>query len=152
MRIATSSDMIPALVTAGYKVYPAKRESQTSIVEIPVSSNCSRSRRQVSMWEQLALAALMQKHWSDNSVSVTINFDPVTEGPQIKYALEFAQYNLKSVSFLPNADGLYDDMPESAITEQEYKNYLVTIRPIDWTAAKTEVVAERFCDSDKCSV
>ncbi len=153
MRIANTSDMLPALRAAGYEIEPCVTDSYTSIVKIPVAVNVSRSRREVSMWEQLQLAALLQRHWSDNAVSVTVTFDPVTEGPQIKHALQYAQYSLKAVSFLPLlSEGAYPQMPEQAITEAEYNKMVYKLLPLDWTKSHAEAVADRFCDSDKCVI
>ena len=53
----------------------------TMVVEIPVSlGEKIRTLKTVSMWEQLQMAALLQRHWADNQVSCTITFDPETEG------------------------------------------------------------------------
>lgn len=161
MRISNTSDMLPSLRDAGYEIEPMMTkvgdkvilDAYTSVVKIPVKMGVSRSRHQVSMWEQLALAALIQKHWSDNAVSVTVTFNPVTEGPQIEHALDLYQYQLKAVSFLPLLkEGAYLQMPEQPITEQVYLEMVGAIQPIDWNAAKTEVVVEKFCDSDTCSI
>jgi hypothetical protein len=43
------------------------------------------------MWEQLAFAAFLQRHWADNQVSCTVTFDPETEGPQLKHALDLVR-------------------------------------------------------------
>ena len=56
-----------------------------------------RSLDAVPMWEQLALAAFLQRHWADNQVSCTVTFDPATEGPQLVPALEYYQYQLKGM-------------------------------------------------------
>jgi ribonucleoside-triphosphate reductase len=56
------------------------------------------------MWEQLSLAALLQRHWADNQVSCTVTFDPKTEAAQLEHALNYFQYQLKGVSFLPRAE------------------------------------------------
>ncbi len=64
------------------------------------------------MFEQLALAAFLQRYWADNQVSATITFNPDTEGRDIRPALEYFQYQLKGVSFLPLlAKGAYKQMP-----------------------------------------
>ena len=94
-----------------------------------------------SLWQQLSLTALMQRFWADNQVecrgvweagdstshlcgyrlsskvSATVSFDPETEGPQLPAALDFFQYHLKGVSFLPkHNDHAYAQMPLEAIT------------------------------------
>ena len=70
------------------------------------------------MWEQMSLAAFMQKYWADNQVSCTVTFDPETEGKQIAYALNYFQYQLKGISFLPKLKyGAYRQMPYEEITQ-----------------------------------
>ena len=92
------------------------------VVEVPVRVKENiRTQDQVSMWEKLEFAALLQEHWADNQVSVTVTFDPEKEGHQIKYALDHFQYNLKGVSFLPNVSkGSYPQMPYETITPEEF--------------------------------
>ncbi len=51
-----------------------------------------------------------------------MTFDPETEGPQLKHALDTFQYQLKGVSFLPRlAKGAYAQMPYEEIDEATYK-------------------------------
>jgi hypothetical protein len=59
-----------------------------------------RKANELSMWEQLALASFLQRHWADNQVSCTVTFDPETEASQLKHALDYYQYQLKGISFL----------------------------------------------------
>jgi ribonucleoside-triphosphate reductase (thioredoxin) len=70
------------------------------IVSFPIDVGKGvRTVNEVSMWEQLSLAALLQRHWADNQVSCTVTFDPISEGIQIKYALDYFQYSLKGVRY-----------------------------------------------------
>jgi ribonucleoside-triphosphate reductase (thioredoxin) len=76
----------------------------------------------VSMWEQLSLAAFLQRYWADNQVSCTITFDPECEGRQLSAALDVYQYQLKGASFLPRLpSGAYAQMPYEEIDEVKYK-------------------------------
>lgn len=81
------------------------------------------SIRDVPMWEQLSLAAFLQRHWADNQVSCTVTFDPVSEGKQLRHALEYFQYQLKGVSFLPRQpQGAYAQMPYEEIDQHTYNS------------------------------
>lgn len=40
----------------------------------------------------------------DVQVSCTVTFDPETEGHQLSHALDYFQYQLKGVSFLPRVE------------------------------------------------
>lgn len=96
VRLAGSDPLLPALRAAGYAVEDAAEGGGAVVVEVPVHAGAGvRTAREVGMWEQLSLAALMQRVWADNQVSVTVTFDPATEGPQLQRALDFFQYQLK---------------------------------------------------------
>lgn len=46
----------------------------TVVVEIPIDVGAGvRTSREVSMWEQLSLAAFLQKYWADNQVGTRAN-------------------------------------------------------------------------------
>jgi ribonucleoside-triphosphate reductase len=155
IRLSRISELVPPLVAAGYKVEPAVgHEDNTVVVEIPVEIAADvRTSSEVSMWEQLALAAFLQRHWADNQVSATVTFDPATEGRDIANALQFFQYQLKGVSFLPRlAAGAYAQMPYEAITKEQYNAITATLLPIGQIGAREEAEAEKFCDGDTCTI
>jgi ribonucleoside-triphosphate reductase len=152
IRFATDSKMLPALRAAGLmciEIDPAK-EPNTTAVYFPVRvEDFDRAEKDVSMWEQLELAADLQAHWADNQVSCTIKFDKKTEGPHIVRALEIFETRLKGVSFLPHEDHGYDHAPYQPISRAEYEAAVAQLKPLDLTAATNES-QERFCDTDKC--
>jgi ribonucleoside-triphosphate reductase len=155
MRIDKKSNLVPALIKANYTVEPCiGQEESTVVVEVPVKiAENIRTVKEVSMWEQLALAAFMQRYWADNQVSCTITFDPVTEGPQIPHALNFYQYQLKGASFLPRTEkGAFAQMPYEGITEDEYERRYAVLRPLDFSQVNEDSMSERFCEGDKCNI
>jgi adenosylcobalamin-dependent ribonucleoside-triphosphate reductase len=131
MRLSKNSDMLQSIIDAGYKVEPALSDPEhTLCVEIPVYVGECRTVSDVSMWEQLCLASFLQKHWSENSVSCTITFDP-KEGEQIEYALNYFQYQLKSVSFLPKNQVVYQQAPYEPISKEQYESMSINIKPLE---------------------
>jgi hypothetical protein len=125
------------------------------IVSFPVKvADNLRSVHEVSMWEQLSMAAFLQKYWSDNQVSATVTFNPATEGHQIKHALTYFQYQLKGVSFLPALEkGAFAQMPYEEITAERYDEMMAVINHLDLSHVVEEVIApERFCDGEKCTL
>eukprot|EP00123_Amoebidium_parasiticum_P012125 comp21137_c0_seq1/m.28589 comp21137_c0_seq1/g.28589 ORF comp21137_c0_seq1/g.28589 comp21137_c0_seq1/m.28589 type:complete len:760 (-) comp21137_c0_seq1:28-2307(-) len=154
VRLAAESELVPQLEKAGYHVEPDVVNPGTRVVSFPIDVGVGmRSLRDVSMWEQLHLAAFMQKYWADNQVSCTVTFDPVTEGPQIKHALNYFQYMLKGISFLPRLEGgAYAQMPIEEITETQYKGMISTLKPLSFGHVSNHVVPERFCDGDQCQI
>jgi adenosylcobalamin-dependent ribonucleoside-triphosphate reductase len=154
MRLSAISDLVPAFVSAGYDVEPAKSDTSSVVVSIPVEIEDNiRTISQVSIWEQFAMAAFMQKYWADNQVSCTVTFDPTHEASQIAPALNYYQYQLKGISLLPRIDyGAYPQMPYEAINQETYQEMLSKIKPIVFGTTKEEATSERFCDGDACII
>ena len=154
IRFATDSPMIPALKRAGYMcidIDPAK-EPNTTAVYFPVKEEgFERGVADVSMWEQLEIAAMLQGHWADNQVSATITFDRKTEGDQIARALEVYERRLKGISFLPKEDHGYEHAPYQPISKSGYEAAIENIGTLDLSGTKTEVVDD-FCDGGKCEI
>jgi ribonucleoside-triphosphate reductase len=156
MRLSKYSDLVAPLKEAGYKVEPCfGAEDSTVVVEVPVKiGEGLRSVKEVSIWEQLSIAAFMQKYWADNQVSCTVSFRK-DEAEQIKPALNYFQYQLKGVSFLPILENneAYRQMPYEAITEKEYDHMVARLKPIKFKNIKNEEAEiERFCNNDTCQV
>lgn len=156
VRLANNSSFIPALKEAGYNIEVAVgQEDSTLVVEFPVSIGDNvRTVGEVSMWEQLSLAALAQRYWADNSVSVTVTFDQKTEGGQIENALNYYQYQLKAVSFLPRLEsGAYAQMPYEEITKERYEEMKSNLLPLDFSGLfSEEALGEKYCSNDSCSI
>ena len=154
MRLSRHSDLIPGLEEAGYKLEPAfGSEDSTLVVEIPVDVGENiRTVGEVSMWEQLAMSAFLQKYWADNQVSCTCSVNPDTESDQIAHALNYYQYQLKGVSFLPRLkQGAYPQMPYEEITEERYVEMVAGLKPLNFHGIEQETAeVERFCDGDTC--
>ena len=104
-------------------------------------------------WEQLLLTSFLQKYWSDNQVSCTVTFDPETEGKYISNALNYFQYQLKSISFLPKNNVVYKQMPYEEITQDQYNEYMSKIKNLDFIIYNnTDSTNEQFCDNDACTL
>jgi ribonucleoside-triphosphate reductase len=89
VRVSKHSPLLKPLRKAGYKIEPAfGSEDSTVVVEIPVDvGDGIRTISQVSIWEQFALAAFLQRYWADNQVSCTVTFNPGLDPDEVK---EFA--------------------------------------------------------------
>lgn len=242
MRLSIYSDLVQPLRDAGYVLEPAfGSEESTLVVSIPVKIDENvRTVAEVSMWEQLSMAAFLQRYWADNQVSSTITFNPglsdkeeaefsslrllrdgkvkapsLTHGEIGEYAalydaldsgnateeqterynelsrlidasdepdkfglndaqrmleltekaakdesrdiasaLDYMQYQLKGISFLPRLDyGAYPQMPYEAISPMEYErmNSVLTAVNFDKVGAE-EADVEKFCDSSGCQI
>lgn len=145
--------MLQTVINAGYVVLPANEDpANTSVIEIPVKIDGVRPLRDVSMWEQTSLAAFMQEYWADNQVSCTVTFKP-EEGKDIKQVLNYFQYKLKAISFLPKLEyGIYPQMPYEEISNEIYNKLIQPIKPIVFNNISEDSKVELFCTNDTCTI
>lgn len=151
VRVASTSPFVDIMKQRGYSVEKDVVSSNTEVIAFPVKeSDYKRSRAEVSIWEQVALAVKLQKHWADNMVSITVTFKP-EEVKEIAKVLQFFDTELKSISFLPLKDHGYAQAPYEAITAEQYNSMVANIKKDDLSLAIHEVT-ERFCDGDSCTL
>ena len=173
MRIAHDSPIIPALLKAGYRVeYDANEFKSTDrswetpidklnkdyvgslVAYFPVHEHdFTKGKKEQTIWEQAENAAKMQHYWSDNSVSVTINFQD-HEKEQIQTILEHYETRLKTASFLPLSDHGYNQAPYQSIDKAEYDKSIKSLKDIKniTQIAQSDKQIEAFCEGDKCTI
>ena len=155
VRLAANSPYVKILKRSKYKIEPAAEDlEKTLVVEFPVCVGENvKTINDVTMWEQLNLASFTQENWADNSVSVTVTFRE-DEAKDIATALNFFQFKLKAVSFLPKLEqGAYPQMPYEEITKEEYEARVVKLLPLDFSEmTSTESSGEKYCTNDVCSI
>jgi len=158
IRFSNNDPMLPLFKLANYRVEPASESPDTtSVVFFPIKSEAKRSEKDVSIYEKMALAATAQRYWSDNSVSVTISFDPEKEASAIGTALHMYDGQLKTVSFLPSGNHVYPQMPYTQITAEDYENEgVMKLFPIDFSGVyagmAADAIGEAYCTTDACEV
>lgn len=162
--------VLHALSAAGYEVEPrlvnvagewTADSSGSMVVAVPIQGPPVRTQDEVSMWEKAAFASLIQREWADNQVSVTIDFDPDTEGHQIASMLHAYEGQLKSVSFLKRQrDGEESHYPQLPMDRQPLhvvQAYQEQVQEPNFTLVYEgvfgiEAQGERYCDTDTCEV
>jgi adenosylcobalamin-dependent ribonucleoside-triphosphate reductase len=150
IRFASNSKLLPALEEAGYKIEKDAYSPNTMCVEFPVKEPFfKKGKRDITMWEQLEIAAQYQYYWADNSVSITVTFQD-HEKDEIKDALEMYEARLKAVSFLKYEETGYQQATYEPITEKEYKAMIKNITPIKKIETDEGGVGSRYCTTDKC--
>ena len=158
IRFRNNDPMLPLFKMANYRVEPANESpTTTSVVYFPVKSDAKRSEKDVSIYEKMALAATAQRYWSDNSVSVTVSFDPSGEASAIGTALHMYDGQLKTVSFLPMSQGVYPQMPYTSIDEKTYEEEGTDkLFPIDFSGVyaglAADAIGEAYCTTDACEI
>lgn len=155
VRMDLSNELLNVYEKNGYNVVRnIEHEENTGIIEIPIDMGEGiRASKDVPMWEQLSRCAFFQKHWADNQVSATIMFDREIEGTQISKALDYFQYQLKGISFLPRSNSGYKYMPYEEITEEVYNNMTNRITNTEILMCDNEdPEQEAGCDGEKCII
>jgi ribonucleoside-triphosphate reductase len=150
IRFSKHSPLIESLGEAGYKIEDDAYSPNTVCVEFPVHEPYfQKGKRDVSMWEQLEIAAQYQHYWADNAVSVTITFKE-EEASQIKSALEMYETRLKAVSFLRYDESGYKQAPYEAITKKKYEKMIKEIIPIHRIETEAGGSGTKYCDGENC--
>lgn len=157
IRFSNNDPMLELFKMAKYRVEPAAESPETtSVVFFPIKTTAKRAEKEVSVFEKVSLAVLAQRYWSDNSVSVTITFDPEKESEHISSILHMHDGQLKSVSFLPMGNHIYPQMPYTQISEEEYSGYQLSIFPIDlsgiYDGIAIDAIGESYCTTDSCEI
>ncbi len=157
IRFSNEDPMLPLFKMANYRVEPASESpDSTSVVFFPIKSNARRAEKEVSIFEKTAIAATAQRYWSDNSVSVTVSFDPEKEAEHVGTVLHMYDGQLKTVSFLPMGNFTYPQMPYTQISAQEYEDATMKLFPIDFTGVyagmASDAIGDAYCTTDACEV
>ena len=158
IRFSNEDPMLPLFKLANYRVEPASESPDTtSVVFFPIESSAVRSEKDVTIFEKMSLAAAAQRYWSDNSVSVTISFDAETEKQHVGTVLHMYDGQLKTVSFLPEGNTTYPQMPYTQITKEEYEQEgVMKLFPIDFSGVyagmAADAIGESYCTTDSCEV
>jgi ribonucleoside-triphosphate reductase len=153
-----TNPIVEVMRNAGYPVEPSQMNPDTTVViTLPVEGPEMRSERDVSIWEKTHLAQLCQRYWSDNSVSVTVTFSE-DEIPQIPALLSTFDGQLKSLSLMPMADGVYAQAPYQRVSREDWESLRANVKPIDWEllyspdAGMNPAEGELYCTTDVCEI
>jgi len=151
IRFSKNSDLLKSLKDSGYVIEDAlEAPESTVVVEIPVFIGNCKTINQVGIWEQLELASFLQEHWADNQVSCTVTFKE-WEKDQIHTVLDYFQYKLKGISFLPKTSSTsYAQMPYEEITKEKYEELVSNITDFDNKEITEDSKPELFCDNESC--
>lgn len=153
LRCGKPGVLTAALASADYRVEPDAIDPSRLIAELPVRGQPGRVAAEVSVTEKARIAAMLQRHWADNQVSVTLTFRP-EERAGLLDVMATASTTLKAVSFLPLvAGGAYAQMPYEPVDTARYDQMTRGIRPLDRDLLYREAAGpegERFCDGDTC--
>lgn len=149
--------MVEQFRQAGYEIHESAYTPETSVfIQFPIESKAQRSEKDVTIFEKINLAAVAQEYWSDNAVSVTVSFDAKEEARHVPTALAMYEGKLKTVSFLPQGNDTYPQMPYQEIEANEYEELAGTTLAVDlgpvYAGNALDAEGERYCTTDKCEI
>jgi adenosylcobalamin-dependent ribonucleoside-triphosphate reductase len=154
IRIDHLSPLAQSLKEAGYRVEPDRVSPRTVVAYFPCKTpDGIRTGKDVSLWEQAALLACVQRWWADNAVSITLNFRPGEEQDVARVLKAYAG-QLKTASFLPLSDHAFMQAPYIPISEADYEFAVSKIRPLNGHTGDTHEVAaeDKYCSSGVCEI
>ena len=157
MRINEGSPIVEILKAAKVPCEKDTYSDQTLVFSFPLQSGSGRTRsvKEVSVWEQASLVAMLQREWADNAVSNTLTFSPKKEANEIERVLACFAPLIKSLSLLPDQDerASYAQPPYETISQDRYEDLKKEIHIIPWDGLHgSDGEESRFCDSSSCEV
>lgn len=156
IRIPLNSPLIKRLQEAGIENEPSKYNDRTMVFSFPIKTeNYFKGKREVTIWEQMENAAAIQYYWSDNNISQTVTVKK-EELDEIKTVLEVFEDRMKTVSFLPLDDHLYEQAPYEEITEEEYEKMKSNMKEFNLSDIKIVDESEKEykagCTNSTCEI
>jgi ribonucleoside-triphosphate reductase (thioredoxin) len=151
VRVPDHHPLVEMCQQAGYPVEPDRYSGGAMVISFPIHvPHAGRRKSDVRLCEKLDLAAQMQRYWSNNQVSCTAEFNPETEGEDIPRVLEAYEDRLKGIVFLPATRHGYEQPPYQEITEQQYRDVVGKLKPLEGDLEHEHELEARYCDGDVC--
>lgn len=159
VRFSANDPLIPKLKAAGHYMEPVVRfdgslDHNTVVVDfyIQAPEGAPVADEGWDTWKQLDVVKMAQKHWADQSVSVTVYYkkEDITK---IKDWLRDNLKELKSVSFLCHSEHGFKQAPKEAITKEQYEKLAHKVKPIDFEEVTGgEVISSLECEGGACPI
>jgi ribonucleoside-triphosphate reductase (thioredoxin) len=137
IRLAANEPLIPFLREAGHHIEPVVKfdgtlDHKTLVVDFyqQTPAGMPVADEDFDTFKQLDALMLAQKHWSDQSVSVTVYYKR-QDLPKIKQWLSDNLKYLKTISFLCHNDHGFKQAPKEAITEHQFNELSKKILPVE---------------------
>lgn len=158
IRFAASDPLIPKLREAGHYM-----ELQNNFGEINSNTFVVDFYQQApegfpvadegwDTWKQLDILKMVQKHWADQSVSVTVYYRK-EEIPQLKVWLSENLQYIKTISFLCHNDHGFQQAPKEAISRERFERLSSKIKPLDFDEiGEGDLVQGVECEGGVCPV
>jgi ribonucleoside-triphosphate reductase len=137
VRFSANDPLIPRLKEAGHYMEPVVRfdgslDHNTLVVDFYVAApeGAPVADEDWTTWKQLDVVKMAQKHWADQSVSVTVYYKR-EDIEQLKVWLNDNLKYLKTISFLCHSEHGFKQAPKETISKEQYEKLSAKIKPIN---------------------
>jgi len=159
VRFSANDPLIPLLKEAGHYMEPVVRfdgslDYNTLVVDFYVAApdDAPVADEDWTTWKQLDVVKMAQKHWADQSVSVTVYYKR-EDIEQLKAWLNDNLKYLKTISFLCHSEHGFKQAPKETITKEQYEKLSAKIKPInDENVGDGELEDSMECAGGFCPV
>ena len=158
IRFSSADALVPRLMAAGHKVEPAIRFDGSKDPNLVVVDFYEKAPEGFPVadegwdtWKQLEAVKMAQKHWADQSISVTVYYDRNDIG-KLKAWLADNLKELKTISFLPLSEHGFIQAPKESITQTEYDAGMSHVRPLEDGEYGTGDLENMECAGGSCPI
>lgn len=151
--IAGNSPLVQPLIDAGYHVEQSIYDESAVLVDFPIDAQ-AKGEDEAELEEQVYIAELMQRYWSDNGVSFTAKFDrSKTTVENLAEVIAAASKTHKAISFLPLENHGYAQAPYEKITEEEVRRLQSGLEPVDFSSVSSAIDSQdMYCEGAMCTI
>ena len=160
VRFSAADPLVPLLAAAGHKIEPVVRfdgtlDHNTVVVDFyeKAPEGAPVADENWDTWKQLDILKMAQKHWADQSVSVTVYYRK-EEINQLKEWLANNLRYLKTISFLCHSDHGFKQAPKETISKEDYEKLSEKVQPvqIDMTESDSFELQGTECEGGACPI
>lgn len=159
IRFAANDSLIPKLRAAGHYIEPIVKfdgtlDHQTLVADFYVAapSGYPVADEDWDTWKQLDILKMAQRHWADQSVSVTVYYKR-EDLSRLKEWLADNLQHIKTISFLCHSDHGFKQAPKETITREQYERLSSRIRPLELDDITEGAILEGTeCEGGVCPV
>jgi len=159
IRIAANDPLVPKLKKAGHHIEPQQRldgtlDPDTMVVDFyvktPEGVPCADDG--FDTWKQLDAVKMAQKHWADQSISVTAYYKE-EEIPKVQEWISNNLSEIKTISFLRHSGHGFVQAPKEAISEEQYEKLASKVVPVEFDDVKEADMIEGLeCAGGSCPI
>lgn len=159
VRFAANDPLIPKLKAAGHHIEPEIKldgtlNHGTLVVDFYVEApqGAPTTDTGLDTWKQLDIVKMAQKHWADQSVSVTVYYKK-EEIPAIQQWLRENLQYVKTISFLLETGHGFKQAPKEPITEEQFHRLSKKVKNIELNdIGEGDILTSLECEGGVCPI